>query len=94
MSVYRVTEFTSPDMGKTKEFAESLREDIAVAGAIFIDVVSMGENKGLVIAKYENQAAMEAAIKAAKKAFGKMIEAGVVDGASINAQTGDVVITY
>mgnify|MGYP001825772515 CR=1 FL=1 len=94
MSVYRVTEFTSADMDKTKEFAGTLREDIAAAGAVFIDVVSLGEDKGLVVAKYENQAAMDAASDVANKAFGKMIEAGLIDGASISVQSGEVIYSY
>ena len=94
MSVYRITEFTSSDMDKAGEFGETLRDDIAGAGADFIDVVSLGDGKGLVIAKYASQATMETASEVAKQAFGKMIEAGVVNGDSIGAQTGEVVLSY
>jgi hypothetical protein len=94
MSVYRITEFTSSDMDKAGEFGETLREVIAGAGADFIDIVSLGDGKGLVVAKYATQATMEAASEVAKQAFGKMIEAGVVNGDSIGVQTGEVVISY
>ncbi len=94
MSVYRITEFTSSDMDKAGEFGETLRDIIAGAGADFIDIVSLGDGKGLVIAKYATQATMEGASEVAKQAFGKMIEAGVVNGDSIGIQTGEVVLSY
>jgi len=94
MSIYRITEFTSSDMNKAGEFGETLREVIAGAGADFIDIVSLGDGKGLVIAKYATQATMEAASEVAKQAFGKMIESGVVNGDSIVAQTGEVILSY
>jgi len=94
MSIYRITEFTSSDMNKAGEFGETLREVIAGAGADFIDIVSLGDGKGLVIAKYATQATMEAASEVAKQAFGKMIEAGVVNGDSIGVQTGEVILSY
>ena len=94
MSVYRITEFTSSDMDKTKEFAETLREDIQAAGAEFIDIVSLGNDKGMVIARYADQATMDTASEVAKQAFGKMIAAGVVQGESINQQSGEVILSY
>jgi hypothetical protein len=42
MSVFRLTEFTSPAMSKMVEFAETIREEVAAAGAEFIDVISVG----------------------------------------------------
>jgi hypothetical protein len=48
----------------------------------------------MVIAKYRDQATMETASAVAKQAFGKLIEAGVVDGASISARTGSVMISF
>ena len=94
MSVYRITEFTSPDMGKAADFGETLRDVLSGAGADFIDIVSLGDGKGVVIAKYATQAAMEAAGEVAKQAFGKMIEAGVVNGDSIGQKTGEVVLAF
>jgi len=94
MSIYRITEFTSSDMDKTGEFGETIRDIIANAGADFIDIITLGDGKGLVIAKYANQATMKAASEVAKQAFGKMIEAGVVNGDSISAQDGEVILSY
>ena len=94
MSVYRVTGFTTSDMGKLVEFCETLREEVAAAGAESIDVVSMGEGKGLVVAKYATQALMEAATDINTKAFGKMIEAGLLDQAGISRQSGEVVFAF
>ena len=94
MSVYRVTEFTSSDIGKVAEFAETLREGVAAAGAESIDVVSVGSDKGLVVAKYANRALMEAATDINKQAFGKMIAAGLVNADSISMQSGDVIFSF
>jgi hypothetical protein len=94
MSVYRITEFTSSDMDKAGEYGETLRDVLAGAGAYFIDIVSLGDGKGMVIAKYATQAAMEASSELAKQAFGKMIEAGVVNGDSIGAQSGEVILSF
>ncbi len=94
MSVYRITEFTTSDMGKLVDFCETLREAVAAAGAESIDVVSVGEGKGIVVAKYATQALMEAATDINKQAFGKMIEAGFLDAASINRRSGDAVFSF
>jgi len=94
MTVYRLTEYTSSDMGKLTEFAETLRELVSGAGALFIDVVDLGEGKAVVVAKYASQADMDAATEINKQAFGKMIEAGLVDAASIRSQSGDVTFTF
>jgi hypothetical protein len=59
----------------------------------YIDLVSYGNGKGVVIAKYPDQATMDAASDAVKEAFGKMIEAGAVDGDSVHPHTG-VVFKY
>lgn len=37
---------------------------------------------------------MDAASNLSKQAFGKLIEAGLVDGNSISGQTGEVVFTF
>jgi|APSaa5957512535_1039671.scaffolds.fasta_scaffold333604_1 hypothetical protein len=94
MPVYRITEFTSSDIGKLAEFAESLRDAVAAAGADSIDVVSAGDGKGLVVAKYATQAAMDAATDINKQAFGKMIAAGLVNGDSISGKFGEVVFSF
>ena len=94
MLVYRITEFTTSDMGKVVDFYETLREANAVAGAESIDVVSVGDGKGFVIAKYTTQALMEAATDNNKQGFGKMIVAGVVNTGSIGGQSGEVVFSF
>lgn len=93
MSVYRLTEFTSSDMGAATIAAEDLRNDLAESGALFIDIVDLGEGTGLVVAKYADGAAMEAAAPLAKASFGKMVQAGVIDGASIKPRSGAVAIS-
>jgi hypothetical protein len=90
LAVYRITRFAAPDMDKAGEFVENLRDDLAGLGANFIDLVSYGNGKGVVIAKYPDRATMEAASDTAKQIFGKMIEAGVVDGDSVHPHTGEV----
>lgn len=94
MSLYRITRFASPDMDKTAEFSESLRNELENAGADFIDIVSYGNGKGVVLAKYPDQATMDAAAETAKKAFGKMIEAGLIDGDSIHPHMGEVIKSF
>ena len=90
MSVYRLTRFAAPDMDKAGEIAERMRSEIEGIGADFIDLVSYGNGKGVVIAKYPDQATMDAASETAKQAFGKMIEEGVVDEDSVHPHTGNV----
>ena len=93
MTSYRLTEFKSSDMDKVREHAESIRDIIATAGAESIDIISIGDGKALVIAKYATPAAMEAATEVNKQAFGKMIAAGVVDKDSIRGQSGEVLFS-
>ena len=90
MAVYRITRFAASDMDKAGEIAESIRNLLEGIGADFIDMVSYGNGKGVVIAKYPDQATMESASDSAKMAFSKMIEAGVVDGDSVHPHTGVV----
>ena len=73
MAVYRITRFAASDMEKAGEIAETMRDEIEGIGANFIDLVSYGNGKGVVIAKYPDQATMDAASETAKQAFGKMI---------------------
>ena len=94
MAVYRITEFSSPDMSAAMVAAEDLREDLASAGAHFIDIVDFGDGNGLVVAKYADEAAMEASGPLAQASFGKMVQAGVIDGASIKPRSGTVAISY
>ena len=94
MSVYRITEFKTSDMGKVVEFWETLRKDVTAAGAESIDVVSVGEGKGYVVAKYTSQALMEAATEINQQAFGKMIVSGLVNAGSIGGRSGEVVFSF
>jgi len=90
MAVYRITRFVSSDMDKAGQIAEGLRSELEGAGADFIDLVSYGNGKGVVIARYPDQATMDAASDMAKMVFGKMVEAGAVDGDAIHPHTGEV----
>ena len=94
MSVYRITEFKTSDMSKVVDFWATLREGIEAQGAESIDVVSVGDGKGFVVAKYTSQALMEAATDINKQAFGKMIVAGLVNAGSIGGQSGEVVFSF
>jgi len=90
MAVYRITRFAASDMDKVREVTDSMRTELEGVGANFIDLISYGNGKGVVIAKYPDQAAMDAATDTAKKAFAHLIEAGIVDGDSVHPHTGDV----
>lgn len=90
MAVYRITSFTSSDMDKAGEIIENMRDVLEGVGAEFIDLVSYDGGEGVVVAKYPDRATMEAATDVAKKAFGTCIEAGVIDGDSVNPRPGEV----
>lgn len=90
MAMYRITRFAASDMDKVGELTETMRDVLEGVGADFIDMVSYGNGKGVVIAKYPDQAALEAASDTARKAFAEMIEAGVVDADSVHPHTGEV----
>ena len=94
MSFYRITRFASADMSKTKAMAESMRSQLENIGAEFIDVVDYGNGKGVVLAKYPDQATMDAASDTANATFGKMIEAGVIDGDSVHPHVGEVMQSF
>jgi hypothetical protein len=81
-------------MSKLIEFTESLRDAVAAAGAEFIDIISVGDDKGMVIAKYANQELMEAATDINKAAFGKMIAASLVNADSISGRSGEVTFSF
>ena len=94
MSVYRITRFASSDMGKTAEFSESMRNELENVGADFIDIVSYGNGKGVVLAKYPDQAAMDAATETSRETFGKMVAEGLIDGDSIHPHMGEVIQSF
>jgi len=77
-------------MDRAGQIAEGLRSEIGGLGADFIDLVSYGNGKGVVIARYPDQATMDAASDTAKMVFAKMVEAGVMDGDAIHPHTGEV----
>ena len=94
MSVYRITRFASSDMDKAAEHSETMRSTLESVGADFIDIVSYGNGKGVVVAKYPDQATMDAASETAKQVFGQMVEAGIIDGDSIHPHTGEVLQSF
>jgi hypothetical protein len=94
MAVYRITRFAATDMGKVKELTEGMRATLEGVGADFIDVVSYGNGKGVVIARYVDQASMDAATDTARKAFADMIAAGAIDGDSVHPHTGEVINSF
>ena len=91
MAVYTITRFASSDMDKASAIADSLRGELEGAGADFIDFVSYGNGKGVVLAKYPDQATSDAASATAEMMFAKMVEAGVVDGDAIHPHAGEVI---
>ncbi|MGH1541662.1 MAG: hypothetical protein ACRBHB_14645 [Arenicella sp.] len=94
MAVYTITRFAALDMDKASQIAESLRSDLEGIGADSIDIVSYGNGKGVVLARYPDQATMDAAADIIKKVFGEMIDAGVVDGDAIHPHAGVVLNSF
>lgn len=94
MSVYRITRFAASDMDKVGTMTESMRDILEGVGADFIDIVSYGNGKGVVLAKYPDQATMDAASEAATQAFGKMAATGVIDGDAIHPHAGEVIKSF
>ncbi|MEZ5460520.1 hypothetical protein [Dokdonella sp.] len=90
MAVYRITRFAASDMGKVGEFTEAMRSELESLGADFIDLISYGNGKGVVIAKYLDQAASDAASATASKVFAEMMEAGIVEKDSVHPHMGEV----
>ncbi len=76
------------------EFSENMRERLESIGADFIDIVSYGNGKGVVLAKYPDQASMDAATETSKEVFASMVEAGIVDGDSIHPHAGEVINSF
>lgn len=94
MAVYTITRFAAPDMDKTSQIAEGLRNDLEGLGADSIDIVSYGNGKGVVLARYPDQATMDAAADTIKKVFGEMVDAGAVDGDAIHPHAGVVINSF
>ena len=94
MAVYTITRFAASDMDQAGQIAESLRGELEAVGADSIDIVSYGNGKGVVLARYPDQATMDAAEDTIKMVFGKMIDAGVVDGDAIHPHTGVVLNSF
>jgi len=94
MSVYRVTEFASPTPEKVATACEAIIDVVAKAGAEMIDVVMMDDGHGLVIARYSSEAAMKAATRYNKEAFGELVMADAVDGSSISSRSGEKVFSF
>ena len=94
MAVYTITRFAASDMDQAGQIAEGLRSDLEGVGADSIDMVSYGNGKGVVLARYPDQATMDAAEATIKMVFGKMIEGGVVDGDAIHPHTGVVLNSF
>ena len=91
MAIYRITRFTSSDIQKAIAMAEDARDEVAAAGADFIDIAADADGNGVVVAKYPDAATMEAATAIAQKVFGQMVAEGVMDGGSISIWSGEVV---
>jgi hypothetical protein len=84
MAVYRITRFAASDMDKVGEKVETMRATVESTGAEFIDLVSYGNGKGVVLAKYADQASI----------FADMVEAGLIDGDSIHPHMGEVFASF
>ncbi|HCX87945.1 MAG TPA: hypothetical protein DG761_07955 [Gammaproteobacteria bacterium] len=91
MAIYRITRFTSSDIQKAIAMAEDARDEVAAAGADFIDIAADADGNGVVVAKYPDAATMEAATAIAQKVFGQMVAGGVMNGDSIDIWSGEVV---
>jgi hypothetical protein len=90
MAVYRITRFAASDMNKVKDATDNIRAVLEGVGADFIDLISYGNGKGVVIAKYPDQATMDAAAQVASKAFADMMSDGVVEADSVHPHVGEV----
>ena len=94
MAVYRITRFSSPDMDKAMELAESIRDSLSEVRSDFIDVATDDQGNGVVIARYPDSSAMEDATAMAQQALGQLVTAGAIDATSIDQWTGEVAISY
>ena len=66
MAVYRITRFSSSDMDKAMELAESVRASMSEIKFDFIDVAQDDQGNGVVIARYPDAGAMEEATATAR----------------------------
>ncbi len=94
MAVYTITRFAASDMDKAADIAESLRGDLEDVGADSIDIVSYGNGKGVVLARYPDEDTKDAAADTIQMVFQKMIDAGVVDGDAIHPHAGEVINSF
>lgn len=94
MAVYTITRFAASNMDQASQITESLRSELEGVGADSIDIVSYGNGKGVVLARYPDQATMDAAADTITMVFGKMIDAGVVDGDAIHPHAGVVINSF
>ena len=94
MAVYRITRFSSSNMDKAMELAESVRASMSEIKFDFIDVAQDDQGNGVVIARYPDAGAMEEATATAQQALGQLVVAGVIDGSSIEQWTGEVGISF
>ena len=94
MAYYRITRLKALNSIKITEIAEGMRETIEAMGADFIDVSEDNDSNMVVVARYPDERAMEAATATAQDAFGQMITQGAAVGSSIDQWTGEVVISF
>ena len=94
MACYRITRLKALDSDKIKEIGEKMRETIEAMGADFIDVVEDDDGNVVVVARYPDEAAMEAATGSAQDAFGEMITQGAADSSSIDQWNGGVMMSF
>ena len=94
MTCYRITRFKVLDLDKMTQIAEGMRDTISAAGADFIDVAADDDGNGAVVARYPDEATMEAATTMAQAAFGQMVAEGAADSASIQAWSAEVIFSF
>jgi len=94
VACYRITRLKALDSDKIKEIGEGIRHTVEAMGADFIDVAEDNDGNVVVVARYPDDATMEAATATAQNAFGQMIAQGAADGSSINQWNGKVVMSF
>ena len=94
MTCYRITRLKALDLGKVQNIGEGMRDTIEAMGADFIDVAQDYDGNMVVVARYPDKSAMEAATGAAQDAFGQMITEGAADGSSIDQWNGEVLMSF
>jgi len=62
--------------------------------SVFRPPIVMDDGHGLVIARYSSEAAMKAATRYNKEAFGELVMADAVDGSSISSRSGEKVFSF